>query len=84
MHGGPSSLQAAKKLLDTGEISTDVIMIADEMYLQESTQYHSGQFYGADEDGKLYKGVIVFMLVGLKKSISVLIRAIPEFSVVKW
>ena len=83
-HGGPSSLQAAKKLLDAGEISTDVILIADEadeMYLQESTQYHSGQFYGADEDDKLYKGIIVFMLVGLKKSIPVVIRAIPEISV---
>ena len=65
--GGPSSLDVARRLLEAGEISPDVILMADEMYLQESTQYHFGDFYGVNEADKLYKGVVVFMLVGLQK-----------------
>ena len=55
--------------------------MADEMYLQESTPYHSGEFYGANETGDLYKGVMVFMIVGLKKSVPVVVRAVPEVPV---
>lgn len=79
--GGPSSLEVARRLLQAEEISADVILMADEMYLQESTQYHSGEFYGANETGDLYKGVMVFMIVGLKKSVPVVVRAVPEVSV---
>ena len=80
-HGGPTSLQVAKRLLEAGEISSDVVLMADEMYIQESTQYHSGDFYGAHEEGNMYKGVVVFMLIGLKNSVPVVVRAVPEVSV---
>ena len=33
-HGGPSSLKVVRKLLDAGEISSDIISMADEMYHQ--------------------------------------------------
>lgn len=79
--GGPSCLAVAEKLLKAGEISQEVILMADEMYLQESSQYFSGQFYGENEDGVLYKGVVVFMLVGLKKSVPIVVRSVPEVSV---
>ena len=55
--------------------------MADEMYLDKGTQFHGGQYIGADEDGALYKGVVVFMIVGLKKSIPIVVKATPEKSV---
>ena len=75
------SLKALKLLQKSGKISENVILIADEMYLQKSSQYHSGKYVGADADGNLYKGVMVFMVVGLKESVPVVINAFPETSV---
>ena len=34
-HGGPSSLKVVKKILDAGEISSDIISMTDEMYHQQ-------------------------------------------------
>ena len=57
----------------------------DEMYLQKCTQYHGGTYEGANEEGELYKGVVVFMITGLKKSIPYVIKACPETSISgKW
>lgn len=50
------------------------------MYLQQSCEYHSGRLTRQDKEGNLYKRVIVFMIVGLKKSIPYVIKAIPEIS----
>ena len=47
------------------------------MYLQTSVQYHSGDFVGQDEEGHLYKGIVVFMIMSLKKTISCVIRSRP-------
>ena len=47
------------------------------MYLQKSVQYHSGDFVGQDEEGNLFKGIEVFMIVSLK-SIPIVIRSLPE------
>ena len=53
-------------------------MIVDEMYLQKATQYQGGDYVGADEEGNLYKGIVAFMVVGLKESIPYITQAIPE------
>ena len=50
--------------------------MVDEMYLQKATQYHSGEYVGADEDGNLYKESVAFMIVGLKESIPYVVQAI--------
>ena len=42
--------------------------MVEEIYLQKETQYHSGQYVGASNDGTLYKGIVAFMIVGLRKS----------------
>ena len=76
--GGVDSLKVAKVLLEKLSISSDCVLIIDEMYLQKSVQYHSGDFVGQDDDGILYKGIIVFMIVSLKKSTPLVIRSIPE------
>ena len=37
------------------------------MYLQKGIQFHRGELVGANSDGELFDGIIVFMIVGLKK-----------------
>ena len=78
--GGVDTIKAVTLLRVKGEISKDIILMADEMYLEKSTQYHSGRYVGADDDGTLYKG-IAFMIVGLKKSIPYIIKASPEVTI---
>ena len=55
--------------------------MADEMYLQKGSQYHGGEYVGADEEGNLYKGSVAFMIVGLKKSIPYIIKASHEVTI---
>ena len=55
--------------------------MVDEMYLQKGTQFHGGEYIGADEDGNLYEGIVVLMIAGLKKSIPYVIKACPEISI---
>ena len=65
--GGADAIKAVKLLREKGEISTDCILMVDEMYLQKATQYQGGEYVGADEEGNIFKGIIVFVIVGLKK-----------------
>ena len=76
--GGVHSLKAAKTLLNEGSISADVILMSDQIYLQKSTQYHSGKYIGADSNGDLFSGINVFMVVGLQKSVPIVVHASPE------
>ena len=41
----------------------------DEMYLQKSAQYQSGEYEGLDNEGTLYRGTVAFIVVGFKLSI---------------
>ena len=52
--------------------------MVDEIYLEKATQYHSGQYVGADDEGNLYKGIVAFMIVGLKEPIPYIVQAILE------
>ena len=61
-------LKALKVLGGKGEISTDLILMVDEIYLQKAAQYQAGEYVGADNEGNLYKGIVAFMVVGLKQS----------------
>ena len=79
--GGVDSLKAAKKLREKGHISSDVILMVDEMFLQKEASYQSGDYIGEDEEGELYKGIACFMIVGLKQSVPHVIQAIPEVTI---
>ena len=79
--GNLDSLKAVKYMLDAEQISKDVIVMVDEMYLQKSVQYVGGDYVGSDKDGNLYKGIVVFMIQGLKQSIPVVIKACPEVTI---
>ena len=61
-----------------GKISEDVCMIFDEMYLQKRQEYFWGEMIGCDDEGELYKGIVCFMIVGLKESIPYVINSSPE------
>ena len=74
---GVQPLKAAKLLLDNQKISKDVVLLVDEMYLQKGLQFHDGKVYGGDCDGDLYKGIMTFMIVGLRKNIPFVIKAVP-------
>ena len=55
--------------------------MVDEMFLQKEASYQSGDYFGEDEEGELYKGIACFMIVGLKQSVPHVIQAIPEVTI---
>ena len=57
------------------------MVLFDEMYIQKGTQFHGGKHTGADEDGNFFKGVACFMVVSLKRSVPIVVKAVPETSV---
>ena len=55
------------------------------MYLQKYEEHFAGESIGADEKGDLYKGVVCFMIVGLKNNIPYVVMALPEKDITgKW
>ena len=74
---GVHAMKAAEVFLHQDSILSDVILMADEMYLQKGAQFHAAEFVGANSDGELFGGIMVFMIVGLKKSIPIIVRALP-------
>ena len=75
--GGVVVVKAIKCLRQKGKMSDDIILMA-EVYVQKGTQFAGDEYVGADEDGNLYKGVVVFMIVGMKESIPYVVKAFPE------
>ena len=76
--GKIDSVTPLKALKENGSISEDVISLFDEMYLQKSEEYVGGETVGTDEDGELYKGVLCFVIIGLKRNIPYIISTVPE------
>ena len=70
-------LQGVKSLLEKGHLSQDCILLVGEIYLQKRTQLHSGEYIGANEN----KGIMVFMITGLKNPVSSVVKACPEVTV---
>ena len=73
---GTAALTTAFK--QQGRISEDVTLILDEIYLQKSAEYIGGNTFRTNEDGDFYKGMLCFMIVGLKNSIPCVIKSAPE------
>ena len=71
-------MKSIKILLDDRKISKDIVLLLDEIYLQKEEQYHDGKLIGKDLDGKHYKGVMTFMIVGMRENIPFVIKGIPE------
>ena len=66
--------------IENGSMSEDCALIVDKMHLQKSTQYHSGDYVGANAEGNLYKGVVVFLIVSFKNYVPCFVKALPETS----
>ena len=60
--GEVDSLEVAKLLLEKQPVSSDCVLIIDEMYIQKSLQYYSGDFMGQDEEGNLHQRIVLFMI----------------------
>ena len=53
--------------------------MVEEMYLQKARYAkYQGVYVDADESGNLYKGVVAFMISGLKNSIPYIVEAFIE------
>ena len=63
------------------EISDDVTLMMDEMYLRKLAQYHGGKYVGENDNEELYSGIVNFMIVGLKQSIPLVVKSCPETKV---
>ena len=50
----------------------------DEMYLKKSAQYQSREYEGVDKEANLYKGIVAFMVLGLKSSIPFVVQTISD------
>ena len=79
--GNIDAEKCAKILRENGKISNEIILIFDEMFLQRSQEFVGGNLIGCDENGELYKGILSFMIVGLKTNIPYVIRAVPEVDI---
>ena len=51
--------------------------MVDEMYLQKRAQFAGGEYVGVDLEENLYNGIVVFMINGLKTSLSIVVKACP-------
>ena len=72
-------------LKDKRAISEDIILMVDEMYLQKCIQYAGGQYIGADSNENFYKGIVVFIIQGLKESVPIVVKASNEVTLtVQW
>ena len=67
--GGADALKSVKTILWKGSFF-------DEMYMQKSAQYQSGEYVGVDEEGNLFKGIVAFVLVWSKQSTEAAIRGV--------
>ena len=75
--GSVDALKPCKCLYEAEEISQDVVVLVDEMYLKKTVQFCRGNFIGCDEDGEFYKGIIVFMIQELKRSVPLVVKGVP-------
>ena len=81
------AIKAIKMLKEKGHMSNNVILIIDEMFLQKCANYHyqAGVYNGTNESGEFYKGLVSFMITGLKKNILYVVQSIPEVTFTgKW
>ena len=55
--------------------------IFDEMYQQKREEYTGRELTGADPDDNPHKGIMCFMIVGLKDNVPFVVKDIPETGV---
>ena len=53
----------------------------DQLYLQKGIHFDCREYIDANEDDELNKEKMVFMITGLKNTLSLIIKAYPEVTV---
>ena len=48
------------------------------MYLLKCEEYTGVQLIGAATNGELYKGIVSFMIIGIKQNTPYIIKSVPE------
>ena len=76
--GSLDPIKAIKILHEKQKIDKDVVLLMDEMYLQKEVQYQEGKLFGSNEEGTMFRGIMTFMVVGLRNNVPFVIKAIPE------
>ena len=76
--GQLDAVKCAKSLKSQGVISEGEVLMFHEMYLQKCEEYCGGEKIGANENNELYKGLLLFMIAGLKENIPCIIKSVPE------
>ena len=76
--GDIDAAKSAKLLKDEEKISSDVCLIFDKTYLQKCEEYTGGQLIGAATNVELYKGIVSFMIIGIKQNTPYIIKSVPE------
>ena len=76
--GGLYAIKAVKVMLNMELVSSDCVLLVDEMYLQQGAQYDGGSYVGEDEEGNLYKVIVIFMIIGLQNSVPYAVKSSPE------
>ena len=64
-------------LRDNLLFSDDVVLLLDEMFIQQEVQYDGRELIGCNYELQMYKSILCFMVVSLKKSIPYILKAIP-------
>ena len=68
-------------MVDSNSISKDNILMFDEMYIQKWEEYAGGELTGADPYDNPYKGIMCFMIAGMKENLPFVVKDIPETGV---
>ena len=64
-------------LRDNLLFSDNVVLLLDKMYIQQEVQYDGRELIGCNSELQMYKSILCFMVVSLKKSIPYILKAIP-------
>ena len=61
------------------------MLLTDEMHLQKELKFQQGKLIGCDDNGNLFKRIMTFMIVRVRKNVSLEVKAVPESKIEeKW
>ena len=79
------SFKAVKLLLNERKIDKDIMLLINEMYLQKELKFQQGKLIGCDDNGNLFKRIMTFMIVGVRKNVPFVVKTVPESKIEgKW
>ena len=71
-------LKEVKLLPNEPKIDKDIVLLTDKMYLQKEVQFQQGKLIDCDDNSNLLKGFMTFMIVGVRKNVPFVVKAVPE------